>query len=382
MEYADFDTIRPLATIELRRLLREGEPVVRAWAGWELGLRIGQAADPELAEAAKESPTPGVRRLLLVILAGHGERDVLEAFALHDPDEHVRATAAQYLGMTTGPNDTAMDKFLSGVLARDPSPAVRWEVLRLARNKQAHISQFLIEACVADTDLHVRRMAAESLLADAAGRFPTVLETRPILEEDNEMRAILTSAWVHAGGARQLMRRLATAASPALELVTELLSAIAAEHQTLAWEDLAPFANRDPRVNALVAQLLHDPHEPRPFSWLLSVSLEAFTRMPQATSRDASSRITAIYTAASTAQERLAQAVDQVNPTSVSDDVGRAVVRLAGAIETRMNEEREITREEQGIELDGLAESELPPYFARDVRLLAGLRRLIASLSQ
>lgn len=377
-QYADFEEVRALPTNELRLLLREAEPVVRAWAGWALGLRIGRAADPELARAANESPTPGVRRLLLVILAGHQERDLLEVFARRDPDDQVRATAAQYLGMTAGPNEPAVNELLADLLERDPSPGVRWEILWLTQNGQVEIPEALVEKSVADADPHVRFTAAEVLLARVVGgEFPAALEPRPILEADDELRALVTRAWIQAGGARQLLQRLAS--SPAVEHVTELLSAIANTHERFGWEELEPFATEDATVKTLVAKLLDAPFEVRSFAWLVDVATGPFEPIPPATSREASHRITAMYIAASAAQERLAEGLDGVDPKSLPDQVRAAVVRLAAAIESRMEEEREIARDEEGIELDELAPSEQPPYFAQDATRLEGLRRLMAA---
>jgi HEAT repeat protein len=102
--YANFEAVRNQPIVELRRLLREGEPVERAWAAWALGQRIGDEANPDLIEAAHDAPTPGVRSLLLVVLAGHGEQELVEAFAKNDPDDEVRASACRYVAMTATPD--------------------------------------------------------------------------------------------------------------------------------------------------------------------------------------------------------------------------------------------------------------------------------------
>jgi len=83
-----FDEVRELESPELRRLLEQGRPEERVWAIWELALRAGNAT-----ELPRHEPDPGVRRTLAVVLAGHGEHDLLVALARRDPAPEVRASA-------------------------------------------------------------------------------------------------------------------------------------------------------------------------------------------------------------------------------------------------------------------------------------------------
>lgn len=82
----------------LQRLLEEGRPEERVWAAWRIALRVGGAM-PHIVDHVIGEPSAGVRRALLVILAGHREYDVLVALARHDPAIEVRAQAMQ---MVTG----------------------------------------------------------------------------------------------------------------------------------------------------------------------------------------------------------------------------------------------------------------------------------------
>jgi hypothetical protein len=94
--FANFDAVRRLDDDALRSLLRSGEPTERVWAAWEVGLRR-QAAHPEIVGHFVGEPTPGVRRAMLVVIAGHGEVDVLVAIARHDPAPEVRAAAMRLI---------------------------------------------------------------------------------------------------------------------------------------------------------------------------------------------------------------------------------------------------------------------------------------------
>ena len=110
----------------LRALLAGGQPEQRAWAAWRLALRTGRA-HPEIAQHIAGDPSPGVRALLLSVLAGHGELDVVVALARHDPAIEVRASAMRLLTRfaAQGAIDSAV---VREAFARDV-PAVRAAIL-------------------------------------------------------------------------------------------------------------------------------------------------------------------------------------------------------------------------------------------------------------
>jgi hypothetical protein len=63
---------------------------------WALALRsTGNLG--ELAGRVVRDPNAGVRRVLSIVLAGHGAMDPLVDLALHDTDGRVRATASELL---------------------------------------------------------------------------------------------------------------------------------------------------------------------------------------------------------------------------------------------------------------------------------------------
>ena len=98
-----FDEVTALDVAEQRRLLRTGAPEQQVWAAWALGLELGERAVPELCIALDRNEDAGVRRHLLVILAGLGERALLDEMSTREVDEAVRATAAQYAFQTGEP---------------------------------------------------------------------------------------------------------------------------------------------------------------------------------------------------------------------------------------------------------------------------------------
>src|SRR5258706_5245891 len=87
-----FEDVRELGEPELRELLEHGRPEERVWAIWALALR---SSDHVATLARREEPDAGVRRNLAVLLAGHGELDLLVALARRDPAPEVRAAAMQ-----------------------------------------------------------------------------------------------------------------------------------------------------------------------------------------------------------------------------------------------------------------------------------------------
>jgi hypothetical protein len=88
-----FEQAMQLDTAALRQLLASGRPEQRVWAMWALALR--QQGVPDIVPRTAAEPDPGVRRTLAVVLASHGETDLLVALARHDPVIAVRASAMQ-----------------------------------------------------------------------------------------------------------------------------------------------------------------------------------------------------------------------------------------------------------------------------------------------
>jgi hypothetical protein len=89
-----FEEAAKLDTTVLRGLLDSARPEQRVWALWALALRVPEQVHG-LAQRTATEPSPGVRRTLAVILASHGETDLLVALSRHDPVAAVRESAMQ-----------------------------------------------------------------------------------------------------------------------------------------------------------------------------------------------------------------------------------------------------------------------------------------------
>ncbi len=92
-----FEQVTALEPNAQESLLFRGDAVEQVWAAWALGLARGNAAAPLIRDGLGCADHPGTRRHLAVVLAGFGDRKVLDTLARLDPDEAVRATASSLL---------------------------------------------------------------------------------------------------------------------------------------------------------------------------------------------------------------------------------------------------------------------------------------------
>ena len=116
MKYSSYESIQGLCDREIADLFKCGDAAERIWAAWTQGIRFGQSFSPTFSAYVDIEPNSGIRRHLIVMLAGfwaqemrtasHDSNDVrsnhpcqklLEALAKFDPHERVRATAWKYL---------------------------------------------------------------------------------------------------------------------------------------------------------------------------------------------------------------------------------------------------------------------------------------------
>lgn len=379
--YIDFASVAAQDPLELRRLLHEGDPAERAWAGWALAIRIGREANPELEDAARSSPTPGVRSLLLVILAGHGERELIEAFAVHDPDEDVRASACRYLAGITSTNDKAAVAFLIERLGSDESSEVRAEILGLVNDGRLESPRPLVESHVGDIDLRVRTLAADVLLRDSAAveGLPSALRTRAIHEPDDQLRGTLGDAWIARGGATQLLDAVTSDDFVDQARSHELLDRLAGAGVRSDWLALRSLTERDAVTDDLVGRLLTVPSPPEALSWLLDIAARPLGPMPPVVDRETSQRAGAIHAAAYTAWQRLTEILPNTDWGSLTSSDRRQVARLTDSLGTQLDDERAMALEDEGLDLDALPASDQPDWYRQNVALLLVMRRLVAA---
>ncbi len=238
-----YDDVRDLDETELRRLLEDGRPEQRVWAIWALALRSASNVD-ELAH--RQEPDAGVRRNLAVVLAGHGQLDLLVALARRDPAPEVRAAAMQLatrfaidgklppsLVIERGMSDTAEVRIaiLGTIFAGSP----RWLVelaLRLLEDREAD----------------VRFEAFEALLR-GGDPAPALLW----LEEVPEAEARITlMRWTarSPGSGNRVLECAATLAHASRRLRRLLVESV----RVATWHDLAPVIGDEPGLIRALAR--------------------------------------------------------------------------------------------------------------------------------
>ncbi|HEY4178310.1 MAG TPA: hypothetical protein VGM90_15790 [Kofleriaceae bacterium] len=153
----DFDETKGLDQAALSALLATGDERDRVLAIWALALRSTAAS--AMATQLRGEPDPGVRRALCVVLASHGELDLVVAMSRHDPSAVVRASAVQmvvrFAAAGRVPWSLVAERFTD-------VPVVRASVAsQIDANAPAAIRASLV-ALVTDDDESVRREAFES----------------------------------------------------------------------------------------------------------------------------------------------------------------------------------------------------------------------------
>jgi hypothetical protein len=273
----DFAELAHLDTEELRSLLEAGEAPERVRAAWALALRLGGTIRPDLVQGSLTEPDPGVRRHLVVVLAGYQERAVLATLARQDFDEAVRAVACQYLGMIGRPEDAESWRVLHERLEEDASTEVRRAAIA---HLPPHTPAFLrsaVAARVGDERVEVRRAVADKLLAWAglSGEgLPEVLVSRLHLEPDLELRREWVRRACSLGEARTLLEALLDASEETLRFVLEVY---VAQRVRLPWESLRPFTRSGrPELDSLVMDLLVSGPQEEADVWLLELALESW----------------------------------------------------------------------------------------------------------
>ena len=167
MQYTSFSDVERLDPEALKALLVEGEPPERVWAAWALGLRHHEGFARNLRATVAEEPHAGVRRHLVVVLAGAGESRSVRTMAVHDPDERVRATALQYVARLAGAKDHDANDLLAEVLARG-APLLQLGCIAGLRADAPPALWGAAAACVTSADRDLRWAAYEAVMRHGA----------------------------------------------------------------------------------------------------------------------------------------------------------------------------------------------------------------------
>lgn len=161
----DFASVAALSDEAQVQLLETGDAPERLWAAWALALRHGRVALSNITALSDNPLTEGLKRQLLVIIAGLGARPVLRAIAMNDPVPIVRATAAAYYIRTAADGDSgsvnafAIDQLRSGI------PELVLALLGEHEASRIDLPDDEVIACLRDSHLEIRQGAVQCILS-------------------------------------------------------------------------------------------------------------------------------------------------------------------------------------------------------------------------
>ncbi len=274
-----FDEVRELALPALRELLDRGRPEERVWAIWELALRAGNAND-----LPRHEPDPGVRRTLAVVLAGHGEHDLLVDLARRDPAPEVRASAMHLVARLAIDHKVPVELVLER--AASEGSEVRIAILGVIF---AGTPVWLLDLAITlldDQHGEVRHEAFEALIrANAPSHALAWLEELP----EAEARLVLMRWAAPAPGVdapdriRGCAQTLANSSRRVRRLLVESV-------RVATWHDLAPAIRDEPSLITAFVRQGHHALDQVPTAVLMAAQLREHqdTWMPVLRSRLAS----------------------------------------------------------------------------------------------
>lgn len=251
-----FDDVRSLTDAELEALLDSGRPEQRVWAMWALALRSADIG--ELGQ--RQEPDAGVRRNLAVVLAGHGQFDLLVALAKRDPAAEVRAAAMQLVSRLAidGKLPTSIVTERATTDATEVRIAVLGTVFEGAPDWLADLAEKLLD----DRDTEVRYEAFEALV-----RVGRVNEALMWLEEAPEAEARpALMRWSARGRANACAQALAGASRRLRRLLVESV-------RIAKWQDLAPAIGDDISLVRAIARRNPGVFEEMPLASLIRAAL-------------------------------------------------------------------------------------------------------------
>jgi hypothetical protein len=236
-----YDDVRELSEPQLRSLLDHGRPEERVWALWALALHSA----PEVIGAIvrRAEPDAGVRRNLAVVLAGHGELELLVGLAKRDPAPEVRAAAMQLV--TRLAVDGKLPPALVDERARGDGSEVRIAILGTVFADSPPWLRELARRLLGDADRDVRYEAFEALVR--AGDAPAAIAW---LEEAPEAEArIALMRWTaRVPGRPDVGERLRACAMQLAGASRRLRRLLIESVRTAHWRELAPVIGDDPSL--------------------------------------------------------------------------------------------------------------------------------------
>jgi hypothetical protein len=275
MPYQSYREVSQLETNTQRQLLQSDDGSERIWAAWALGTQLGKQGTSTFIESLENSLEPGVRRQLLVILAGLGEQLILRVYAQDDSDPFVRATACQYLIQTSLITDITINQFLRDRLFQDHAPVVQQAILKSAQPESLKLPLATLLTLKSNSDGEIFQLATEHLLARASQSesFLSTLIEAIWQESDDGSRGHLLSECLKAGGGQRMIEMCGGRAN---NQVLEVLQLLIQNNFKFSFSELSPLISpNNPYINACLARLLNSSDVMQGWQWLVEVIAHA-----------------------------------------------------------------------------------------------------------
>jgi len=272
MHAPNFAAVAALSLEEQRSLLEGGDSPERLWSAWAIALRLGQDALPLLLPMEESDVSEGLRRQLLVVLAGMGERRLLRTIADSEPSPSVQATASMlYLRTAPDPGSSETVSFALRQLRTAPTQ-VRRSILGEQELGQASIPTRELFPTLRDADVAVRIACAGCILKDpSSNAYPD--SVRAVVAAFADER--------ESDARREFLSKLPRSAVPAVldavargdtSRVLDALDAVLGQFGELTWGDvrnIAPSATLEVTRSILASGIR--PVFPEAAGWLCDV---------------------------------------------------------------------------------------------------------------
>lgn len=268
--YNSYSEVTQLGAAELLVLTRVGDEPERVWATWALALAGQDDAFHSGLVHVDQEPAPGVRRNLIVLVAGRGEISSLQLLAISDPDADVRETASLYLARLSEQREIP-NTFLDERLLRESADSVRVSILDVAGEQLRPIAERPLAHALRDAKEANRERAIKYLRSFGADVCPGLLSAAQLselaaTEPSRTLLEKLCRLCVQALGPESLLRIAANRDSHA-ELPLQVLKEI---RMSFAWPVLSAFALSAPlRLSPCIVPVMQEPNTAGPVHWLI-----------------------------------------------------------------------------------------------------------------